>query len=152
MSEKSKVPDKTLEPIGELVLLVVAERDKSKAGIVLPDVTRERLAKGEQGIDEEAVTGTVVAAGAQCRYVRRGDTVVIGQVRSFKYRGQQVHFCKESELLFVASDGNGKVPSHKVTDWREHVVERDDAGYDKFEQAAAAPSVPKGFKKPSDKW
>lgn len=121
--QTNDLPPRTADPIGELVFLKL-NPPKTRAGLIMPDVVKGRAGKGEQ-ISDEAVTGVVIAAGAQCRYVRRGDTVVLGgSAGFFSHQGQTVHFVKESNLLGIESDERGAIPEHRVTDWREHVVER----------------------------
>ena len=75
LGQDGRTPDlaaKAFTPLGILVVLQMVPRDKTPGGIQLPDSVKELDMVGL-----EPANGWVVSAGCQCRYVRRGDLVIV---------------------------------------------------------------------------
>jgi co-chaperonin GroES (HSP10) len=116
------LPDRSFEPLGNLVILKMIPVDKSPGGVVIPESLRD----GERA-GEEARKGWVVSAGAQCRYVRRGDLVLVqGNVFTFKHNGLRLQCIKEDQIVGIECNNERRIPEFEVRDWDAGEVERTD--------------------------
>lgn len=111
---------KTFEPMGNLVMVQMVPVTKTPGGIHLPDESLDRDSPAM-----EARKAWVVSAGCQCRYVRRGDLVLVqGQCIHFKHNGYRLTCVKEDQLVGIERDEDGDVPSFEVKDWNTGEIAR----------------------------
>lgn len=117
------LPEQSFAPIGILVVLKMVPVDKSPGGVVLPDTVKEL---GADRVGLEPARGWVVSAGCQCRYVRRGDLVLIqGQIVHFRHGGERLALVQETQLIGVERDEAGGQPEFDVADWKDGIIGRD---------------------------
>lgn len=108
-------------PVGNLFALELHVVDRSKGGVVLPDTVKDRA----DSPTEEPMTGTVIAAGAQCRYVKAGDRVILtGRMPWFKWAGRKVHIGNEANNVVGIERRADGGPHFEVIDWHAGEVSR----------------------------
>lgn len=113
-------PPKDFEPLGVLVVLKMVPVTESPGGIQLPDTVQELDAVGA-GLEPRR--GWVVSHGCQCRYVRRGDLVIVtGQLVHFRHKGQRLVLIQETNVVGIEQKAGGGLPEFQVTDWKDQVI------------------------------
>ena len=115
-------PPKDFEPLGIFVVLLMVPVTQSPGGIQLPETVQEL----SEPAGLEPRRGWVVSHGCQCRYVRRGDLVIVnGQLIHFKHKGQRLVLISETNLVGIEQKEGGGLPNFWVSDWKEQIVERE---------------------------
>ena len=99
MSTETKIK---LTPLGDRILVKpMAQEDKTKGGIILPDSAKEKPQKGEViAVGKGKVTddGKVIAME-----LKPGDTILYGKYSGteIKYEGDEFLFMKQGDVLAI---------------------------------------------------
>lgn len=121
---EQEIPAQTFQPIRDVLVLQITLPDKTKAGVLIPEAQRLKFATGRDA--EDVPVALVVAAGPACRYVRRGDRVIVGgNFHRFRHDGgPELFFANESQVQGIECNAGGDMPAFEVADWETGEVLR----------------------------
>ena len=96
-SVKSQVPKKTYTPIGCLVALYMYAQGETAGGVVLPEGVQD---------PSESVRCLVIAVGPDCKWVKEGDEVILGNSPPLacSHAGQKTLLTREDNLAGIIDE------------------------------------------------
>ena len=104
----------TIRPLQDrLVVKRLAEEEKTKGGIIIPDTAKE---KPQQGKVTAVGNGKSKDDGKRVPLdVKAGDTILFGKYsgQEIKLDGEEFLIMREDEVLAVIEGGNGKADTKK---------------------------------------